>query len=207
MNTITDPAAALQPDPAKSVFINCPFDATYKPLLHSIILATVACGFFPRSALDSGTIADPRMARILSALFSSQYSLHDLSRCRGEGSDALARFNMPLELGMAIAKRHQDSQHDWAILVPNDHTYLKFVSDLGGFDPLTHDGTIETVVRAVLSWLATRPNAQPGATPKAVLGLLPGYQKRVLRLIADWGEASLPWRALVRAAIETIAEA
>src|SRR5437870_7588326 len=35
-----------------------------------------------------------------------------------------------------------------AVLVPNDHTYIKFVSDLGGFDPLTHNGTIEMVVRS-----------------------------------------------------------
>src|SRR5579864_1663311 len=92
-----------KPDPQNSVFINCPFDAAYRPLLHSIILATVYCGFFPRSALESGSVSDSRMTRILAALFSSQYSLHDLSRCRGEGSDSFARFNMPLELGMAIA--------------------------------------------------------------------------------------------------------
>jgi hypothetical protein len=27
---------------------------------------------------------------------------------------------------MAIAKRHQDGQHDWAVLVPNDHAYIRF---------------------------------------------------------------------------------
>jgi hypothetical protein len=204
MNSMSGAALVGQPDPAKSVFINCPFDASYRPLLHSIILAIAYCGFFPRSAVESGDVADSRMTRILGALFSSQYSIHDLSRCRGEGSDSLARFNMPLELGMAIAKRHQDRKHDWAVLVPNDHTYTKFVSDLGGFDPLTHDGTIETVVRAVLSWLAIRPNALPGATPKELLDLLPKYEEKVFRLTKEWGEGSLPWRDLVRAAIHTV---
>jgi len=206
MTTTTDAALVISPAPSSSVsvFINCPFDAPYRPFLHSIILATVACGFFPRSAIETGTIADSRMARILTTLFASQYSIHDLSRCRGEGSNSLARFNMPLELGMAIAKRHQDGQHDWAVLVPNDHAYLKFVSDLGGYDPLTHDGKIETIVHAVLSWLAVRPNAMPGITPKALLDLLPKYQNKIFHLTEDWGEGTVPWRELVRAAVETM---
>jgi hypothetical protein len=106
---------------------------------------------------------------------------------------------------MAIAKRYQDGRHDWAVLVPSDHSYIKFVSDLGGFDPLTHDGTIESVVRAVLSWLAIRPTAVPGVTPKELLDLLPTYEDKVFRLVETWGEASMPWRELVRAAIETVA--
>ena len=204
MNGKTDSALIVGPDPSKSVFINCPFDSAYKALLHAIIFASVCRGFFPRSAVESGSVADPRMARILEVLFSSRYSIHDLSRCRGEGSEALARFNMPLELGMALAIRHQDGQHDWAVLVPNDHQYLKFVSDLGGFDPLTHDGTVQMVVRAVTSWLAIRPDAVPGATPKQVLDLLPKYEEEVVRLTEEWGEASLPWRELVAAAIKIV---
>lgn len=97
-------------DPSKSVFINCPFDADYAPLFDAIVFATVCCGFMPRSALESGTVSEPRLARILQALFSSKYSIHDLSRCAGEGSDNLARFNMPLELGMAMASLHGAGQ-------------------------------------------------------------------------------------------------
>jgi hypothetical protein len=201
---IVQSAEILQPNPSKSVFINCPFDSGYRPLLHAIILASVSCGFFPRSAVESGSIADPRMTRILEALFSSRYSIHDLSRCQGEGSEALARFNMPLELGMALAIRHQDGQHDWAVLVPNNHEYLRFVSDLGGFDPLTHDNTVQMVVRAVTSWLAIRPDALPGITPKQVLDLLPMYEDEVLRLTEEWGETNLPWRELVTAAINVV---
>src|SRR5947208_1882403 len=72
-------------DPSKSVFINCPFDADYAPLFDAIVFATVCCGFIPRSALESGTVSEPRLSRILRALFSSKYSIHDLSRCTGEG--------------------------------------------------------------------------------------------------------------------------
>lgn len=84
-------------DPATSVFINCPFDTEYSPLFHAIIFATTCCGFLARSALETGSVAESRMDRIANAVFSSRYSIHDLSRCRGEGDELLARFNMPLE--------------------------------------------------------------------------------------------------------------
>src|SRR5437762_11724269 len=80
-------------DPSKSVFINCPFDADCAALFDAIVFATVCCGFIPRSALESGTVSEPRLSRILRALFSSKYSIHDPSRCAGEHSDNMARFN------------------------------------------------------------------------------------------------------------------
>ena len=89
----------LPVDPRQSVFINCPYDSEFAPLFDAIVFATVCCGFVPRSALESGNVAEPRMERIAKAIFSSKYSFHDLSRCKGEGSEQLARFNMPLEPG------------------------------------------------------------------------------------------------------------
>src|SRR5436309_16111456 len=54
-------------EPSKSVFINCPLDAGYAPLFEAIVFATVCCGFLPRSALESGTVSEPRLARITRA--------------------------------------------------------------------------------------------------------------------------------------------
>jgi hypothetical protein len=185
----------------KSVFINCPFDAEYLPLFEAILFATVCCDFTPRSALETGTVAEPRMERIARAIFSSKYSIHDLSRCRGEGSEQLARFNMPLELGIAMAHRYltqgQPEQHDWLVLVPADHTYAKVVSDLAGFDPKKHDEKVETITQCVMSWLVTRPavilagTASP-PTPKAVIHALPAFQTELAGLKRDWGEEP-PW--------------
>src|ERR1700722_10780419 len=117
-------------DRSKSVFINCPFDGEYSALFDAIVFAAVCCGFVPRSALESGTVSEPRMARIIGAVSGCKYSIHDLSRCTGEGSENYARFNMPLELGMAMALRFMDpaSEHDWLVLVPQGHAYLRFVS-------------------------------------------------------------------------------
>lgn len=192
----------LAVEPAKAVFINCPFDAEFEPTFDAILFSVVCCGLIPRSALESGSVAVPRMERIVRAIFSSKYSIHDLSRCRGEGSEQLARFNMPLELGIAMARRFTSrnaQQHDWLVLVPEGHGYLKFVSDLGGFDPLRHDGNIESVVPTVVSWLATRPDVDRAATPREVLAALPQFQSEKARLRQDWGER-LPWSDLVLAA-------
>jgi hypothetical protein len=191
----------LAPDPSKSVFINCPFDAAYLSLFDAILFSTVCCGFLPRSAIESGTVAEPRLARITRALFSCRYSIHDLSRCTGEGSENLARFNMPLELGMAMARRFMDAkEHDWLVLVPKGHAYLRFVSDLAAYDPATHDGSMESVVVAVIAWLSTRKDAIPPITPRQVMSKLPVFQANKQKLDAAWGGYP-PWSDIVLAAI------
>jgi hypothetical protein len=44
---------------------------------------------------------------------------------------------MPLELGIAMARRFMDPsrEHDWLALVPRGHSYLMFISDLAAYDP------------------------------------------------------------------------
>ena len=83
--SVRDSAKAHRPDPwdpNTSVFINCPYDDKFQPLFDSILFATVACGFTPRSAIDTGTVSDSRIDRIRKAMFGSRYSIHDLSRSR-----------------------------------------------------------------------------------------------------------------------------
>lgn len=189
-------------DPSKSVFINCPFDAEYSRLFDAILFATVCCGFMPRCALESGTVAEPRLARITRAIFNSRYSIHDLSRCSGEGRENFARFNMPLELGIAMARRFMDpaQEHDWLVLVPRGHAYLQFISDLAAYDPATHDGSEQGIVVAVMAWLSTRRDAVPPVTPSEVLANLPVFASAKLELQAAWG-GHPPWSDTVLAAI------
>ena len=191
-------------DPSKCVFINCPFDDDYAPLFEAIVFSTICCGFMPRSALESGTVAEPRLTRVLRALFGSKYSIHDLSRCTGEGEGNTARFNMPLELGMAMSRRFMDpmNEHDWLVLAPTGHAYVRFISDLAAHDPATHDGSVPSVVVAVMSWLATRHEAIPPVTPREVLALLPAFQARRQALATAWG-CYPPWADVVMAAIDT----
>jgi hypothetical protein len=191
---------------ATSVFLNCPYDRDFQERFDALVFATVACGFIPRSALESGTVAEPRMARITQALFESKYSIHDLSRCTGEGDQNMARFNMPLELGIAMARRHlakrRADRHDWLVLVPEHHPYQTFVSDLAGYDPVCYDGSLRGIVRAVLGWLVTREDAVATPDPQQVLEALPRFAAELSALRDRWGP-SPPWFEVVLAAKKT----
>jgi len=175
-------------------------------LFDAIVFCIVACDFVPGSALESGSIADSRIQRITRALFSSRFSIHDLSRCRGEGDESLARFNMPLELGMAMALRlTQDvtgKAHDWVALVPEGHSYIRFVSDLAGFDLLRHDNSVRSMVREIMSWLQTLPGATT-MPPIRVFESFPAFQAERSRLAAeDLGRIS--WSNRLLAAARTV---
>ena len=54
----------------KSVFINCPFDATYLPLFRALIFAVFECGLLSRCAqevYDAGEVRIEQIARIIRA--------------------------------------------------------------------------------------------------------------------------------------------
>jgi hypothetical protein len=198
-------AGALRLNPSTCVFLNCPYDLEYQALFDSAVLSIVCSGFTPRSALESGTIAEPRMARITRAIFESKYSIHDLSRCKGEGDANLARFNMPLELGIAMARRYLDrreaNKHDWLVLVPAGHEYGRYISDLAGFDPVTHNSSQRGLILAIMTWLATRVDAVGTLTPQQVLKGLPKFKRAMRSLRKTWGQWP-PWADVVLAALE-----
>jgi hypothetical protein len=193
---------ALEFDRSTSVFINCPYDENFRALFDAVIFAAVCCGFMPRSALETGTVAEPRVARILRAVGASKYSIHDLSRCKGEGDANMARFNMPLELGIAMAYRHLSrrgtGRHDWLVLVPLGHQYQTFMSDMAGFDPHAHDGSVSGIVTTVMSWLATRPDTITTPNPRQVLSVLPEFDAAMRALRDTWGPIP-PWADIVLA--------
>jgi hypothetical protein len=188
-------------DRAKSVYLNCPFDAEYSSLLDAIVFSCVCCGFFPRCAVETGTVAEPRILRIIQTIFDCRYSIHDLSRCTGEGDENLARFNMPLELGIAMARRFigPAHDHDWLALVPRGKAYARFISDLAAYDPAEHDGSIESVVPAVMYWLATRKDAVGLPYPDAVLLKLPEFRNAKAELEVRW-RGHPPWPQVILAA-------
>jgi hypothetical protein len=196
---------ALRFDPATSVFLNCPYDREYQSHFDAAVLATICCGFTPRSALESGTVADPRMERIMRAIFQSKYSIHDLTRCKGEGDANLARFNMPLELGIAMAcrsfTRRAAQRHDWLAIVPAGHQYTRFISDLGGFDPPPYNGSERGLVFAIMAWLATRVDAIGTLSPQQVFKGLPEFKSEMRSLRKTWDKRP-PWADVVLAALK-----
>lgn len=196
---------SLKPKFEWSVFINCPYDPDYRPTFETIVLATVCCGFIPRPALDSDGVSDSRLDRIYELIRECKYSIHDLSRCYGEGTRNLARFNMPIELGMAIAqnKRGSDSersQHEYLVLVPDDEPASKFASDLQGLDPKAYDLSQGPPLAEVMSWLVTsRDAADVNLNPAKVRSALPRFHDTMRELRHQW-DNSVPWQYVVDAA-------
>ena len=183
-----------------SVFINCPFDGAYATQRDALVFSTVCCGLLPRVAMDLGQVSVPRMQRILDAIAACRYSIHDLTRCSGEGDLNLARFNMPLELGIAMAhKQLHDQEHDWLAMVPSGHAYVQFISDLAGYDPHQHEGTTESLVRVATAWLWTLPTAVQRHRPDAVCSTLSAYTAARQLLDVEFGGAP-PWSAVYEAA-------
>jgi hypothetical protein len=87
----------------RSVFINCPFDAEYIPLLRALLFTLTFCGLRPRIASERHDSAEVRISKILAMMRECKYSIHDLSRM--EASASHPRFNMPFELGLDIGMR------------------------------------------------------------------------------------------------------
>ena len=197
----TLPTPHLEP----AVFLNCPYDADFKPLFDALLFTSVCCGFLPRCALDSGSSGTPRIDRIVTTLQACPYSIHDLSRCRGEGQESLARFNMPLELGMAVMlAKEREGDHEWMALAPEGPRYEQYASDLSGFDLERYDGSVPMVVRKVASWLFTRRAAVAAViTPHDILAVLPEFVRAQDRLVASW-LGTPPWVERVRIAQEAI---
>jgi hypothetical protein len=150
-----------------SIFINCPFDDDYKPILRAIIYAIYRCGFYPQTALDEDDGTELRLLKIMRKMKSCRYGIHDLSRIELNLA-SFPRFNMPFELGIFWgAKYFGDSaqNHKNALILERQkYTYQQYISDLSGIDTKAHNNDPITALKRVHSWLntATHRKTIPG---------------------------------------------
>jgi hypothetical protein len=198
----------VPPPYEKSVFINCPYDDEFAPLFEAIVLTVAARGFTPRSARETSADADPRIVRIARGLMTSKYSIHDLSRFQGEGVENLARFNMPLELGIALGVRFMKdasaASHNWVALVPAGAAHQKFASDLAGYDLRDHDNQPGTVIRRVAAWLTEQYDfAAPSPTAKTIQDSYDAFRGLLDQAKQD-ALGELTWSAIVKSAQVTV---
>lgn len=140
-------------DPRR-VFLNVPFDSAYEPIFIGLMAALVHLGMRPTTVLQLGSDGSPRLDRLLEQVRGSGFSVHDLSRVRlsGRGGSAVPRFNMPFELGLAVAVARLlrgKSAHVFALLEARPFRLQRSLSDMNGLDPMIHNGTREGAVRCV----------------------------------------------------------
>src|SRR5579883_2734156 len=132
-----------RPPRTRSIFINCPFDAEYRPLLRAMCFTILACGYVPRCALDFSDSGTVRFTEIISLITACGLSIHDISRVEPDSTSKLPRFNMPLELGADLALRLAGSptqrSRKTMVLDTERHRYDVFLSDISGMDIEPHD--------------------------------------------------------------------
>lgn len=154
-----------EPPFERSVFVNCPFDEAFAPLLQAIAFCIVDLGFYPRLAPENANNAETRLDRIAQLIRGSKYGIHDLSRCKSSAIGEYARLNMPFELGLdhACARFGGAPYNTKSILIleENRYDYQKGLSDIAGWDIQPHDGEYVKVVRVVRDWLVHQAGAEP----------------------------------------------
>ena len=135
----------------KSVFLNAPLDAQYKPLLDAILFCIHACGYIARMAPQEvgGRV---RIARIFDLIRASRLSIHDLSRVEEP------RLNMAFECGICFGAkefgRAEQRLKDLLILDSERHRFQRTMSDIGGQDALAHDNNPMLAIHCVRNFLA-----------------------------------------------------
>jgi hypothetical protein len=114
----------------RSVFLNCPFDNPYKPILDAIVFCIHDSGFVAEIALSDIGTGKTRLAKLVEMIGRCRYSIHDLSRIDEP------RLNMAFECGICYGAltfgsgRHKSK--DMFVLDAEDHRYKKTMSDIAG---------------------------------------------------------------------------
>lgn len=139
-----------------NVFINCPFDDEYIPLLRPLLFSVIRAGMTVRIASETFDSGVARINRICELIRESKYSVHDLSRMSASSEGEIYRMNMPFELGLDIGCKVFSydllNQKQCLILATEQYEYQKALSDLSNSDIKRHQDKPEEVVRQVRNW-------------------------------------------------------
>jgi hypothetical protein len=98
------------------VFLNCPFDEDYENLFLALIAGLTGLGLTPRCVLEIPP-GRSRLERLLRLIGQCSSSVHDLSRVElSPRRPRVPRFNMPFELGLAVALSLSGRKHQWYLM-------------------------------------------------------------------------------------------
>jgi predicted nucleotide-binding protein len=156
-------------DYSVSVFINCPFDKEFEPLLQAMLFCVVRGGLKPRLASESLEAGQSRLEKILSLIESCRYSIHDLSRAISSREGEHFRMNMPFELGLDMGRRRapdpETSNKKFLIFERNPYELKRCLSDLNGVDVEFHKNDFQLALKKLRDFLRVEANCElPGAT-------------------------------------------
>jgi hypothetical protein len=153
------------------VFVNCPFDEQYYPLLRPLLFTIIFLGFTPRIATERTDSGEARIDKIFDLIVQCKYGIHDLSRMRAKKAGELFRLNMPFELGVDIGCRRFGrsplSTKRCLILEAERYRFQAAISDLSNSDIAVHGNEPREVVVQVRNWLG-RVSARDTVGPSKI---------------------------------------
>ncbi|HEV2350614.1 MAG TPA: hypothetical protein VG028_12290 [Terriglobia bacterium] len=172
-----------------SVFLNIPYDVRFGKLYLAYIAGLSAFGLVPRATVEIPG-GDRRLNRIFDLIKTCRYSVHDLSRVQlDHHPPPTPRFNMPFELGLAIAWTNLQKQADsWFVFETMKRRLQKSLSDLDGTDVYVHDGTVSGVFRELTNAFV-RNKRQP--TMKQMQAVYEALHRAIPRIKRDAGARNL----------------
>jgi hypothetical protein len=174
-----------RPKRIKSVFLNIPYDNGFEDLYLAYIV-----GLMQLCLRVNATLAVPNQGRleaIIGLIEKSDYSVHDLSRI--EVTKGIPRFNMPVELGLALYRSHlAKEKHGVFVFESRRYRAQRSTSDINGLDPQIHNGSAKGVMAGLRNIFR-----QPGDAP-TVPEMLASYravQRRLPEIRVNAGSKSL----------------
>lgn len=156
----------------KSVFINCPIDDQYAPILEATLFTIVYLGFTPRIATERLEAGEARLDKIIELIRACEYSVHDLSMCISSDAGEYFRMNMPFELGIDLGLRKSGvaayQKKKFLIFERTQYDLKKSLSDMAGQDPVFHEGKYEKVIKLVREFFLAEANCHDIPGPKKI---------------------------------------
>jgi hypothetical protein len=168
----------------QSVFLNIPYDSQFEELYLAYIVGLTQLGL-----KINATLAVPnqdRLKRIVGLIEKSEVSIHDLSRI--ESSSGVPRFNMPLELGLALFRSHVTrGRHRVFVFEKKAYRVQRSTSDVNGIDPQIHKGR----PKGVMAGLRNIFYQSDGTTVPEMLSSYRAVKRKLPELRRNAGSRSL----------------
>lgn len=169
------------------VFLNLPYDSNFENLFLAYICAAHAMGLVPRVTLEIPGGAR-RLDRIFALIQHCAFSVHDLSRVQLDRfRPRTPRFNMPFELGLAVAWEKTGQAHLWFVMESLNRRLAKSLSDLNGTDPYIHREKVGGVFREMGNAFVRRQ----GATVPQMWRLYREVRKQIPKILKRCGTRSV----------------
>jgi hypothetical protein len=173
-----------RPKRIHSVFLNIPYDSKFEDLYLAYVVGLTQLGL--KINLTLAAPNQGRLDRIFRLIERSAVSIHDPSRI--ELSSGIPRFNMPLELGLALYhSRTTRGRHKVFVFESKPWRMQRSTSDISGIDPQIHSKR----PKGVMAGLRNIFYQADGTTVPEMLSSYRAVKRRMPELRRNAGSRSL----------------